>query len=113
MFPTRYQSHVLRATRRRRASLHRPIVRAFREPVPVRLAGDTSTLRSMALVNRPSPREPHTANYSAAIARAVEWLGDRYLLAKPIKAVADRAAGVSHIAAASEPNSQRPAARRM
>ena len=26
------------------------------------------------------------ANYSSAIARAVEWLGDRYLLAKPIKA---------------------------
>jgi hypothetical protein len=24
------------------------------------------------------------ANYSSAIARAVEWLGDRYLLAKPI-----------------------------
>jgi hypothetical protein len=27
-----------------------------------------------------------TANYSSAIARAVEWLGDRYLLAKPINA---------------------------
>jgi len=26
-----------------------------------------------------------TTNYSSAIARAVEWLGDRYLLAKPIK----------------------------
>jgi hypothetical protein len=24
------------------------------------------------------------ANYKSAIARAVEWLGDRYLLAKPI-----------------------------
>jgi len=24
------------------------------------------------------------ANYSSAMARAVEWLGDRYLLAKPI-----------------------------
>ncbi len=24
------------------------------------------------------------ANYGSAIARAVEWLGDRYLLAKPI-----------------------------
>lgn len=24
------------------------------------------------------------SNYSSAIARAVEWLGDRYLLAKPI-----------------------------
>jgi hypothetical protein len=35
-------------------------------------------------------RLDHTAqslpvsNYSSAIARAVEWLGDRYLLAKPI-----------------------------
>jgi len=26
------------------------------------------------------------SNYSSAIARAVEWLGDRYLLAKPINA---------------------------
>ena len=26
------------------------------------------------------------ANYSPAIARAVDWLGDRYLLAKPINA---------------------------
>jgi hypothetical protein len=32
------------------------------------------------------------SNYSAAIARAVEWLGDRYLLAKPIKAAPGRAA---------------------
>jgi hypothetical protein len=24
------------------------------------------------------------SNYSPAIARAVEWLGDRYLLAKPV-----------------------------
>jgi hypothetical protein len=24
------------------------------------------------------------ANYASALARAVEWLGDRYLLAKPI-----------------------------
>ena len=36
-------------------------------------------------------RFPHVlslsvANYRPAIARAVEWLGDRYLLAKPIKA---------------------------
>jgi len=35
-------------------------------------------------------KQGHTAqslpasNYSAAVARAVEWLGDRYLLAKPI-----------------------------
>jgi hypothetical protein len=26
------------------------------------------------------------SNYDRAIARAVEWLGDRYLLAKPINA---------------------------
>jgi hypothetical protein len=30
------------------------------------------------------------ANYSSAIARAVEWLGDRYLLAKPINAAPSR-----------------------
>jgi hypothetical protein len=30
------------------------------------------------------------ANYSSAIARAVEWLGDRYLLAKPINAAPNR-----------------------
>jgi len=30
------------------------------------------------------------ANYSPAIARAVEWLGDRYLLAKPINLTASR-----------------------
>jgi hypothetical protein len=28
------------------------------------------------------------ANYRSAIARAVEWLGDRYLLAKPINSAA-------------------------
>jgi hypothetical protein len=26
------------------------------------------------------------ANYGSAIARAVEWLGDRYLLARPVNA---------------------------
>jgi hypothetical protein len=31
-----------------------------------------------------------TANYSSAIARGVEWMGDRYLLAKPINAAASR-----------------------
>jgi hypothetical protein len=30
------------------------------------------------------------ANYSPAIATAVEWLGDRYLLAKPINAAPSR-----------------------
>jgi hypothetical protein len=34
---------------------------------------------------RPRPPEPlPVANYGSALARAVEWLGDRYLLAKPI-----------------------------
>ena len=37
------------------------------------------------------------ANYGPAIARAVEWLGDRYLLARPINAAADRHAGNSGI----------------
>jgi hypothetical protein len=32
------------------------------------------------------------ANYSSAIARALEWLGDRYLLAKPVNAARSRAA---------------------
>jgi hypothetical protein len=30
------------------------------------------------------------ANYSASIARAVEWLGDRYLLARPVNAARSR-----------------------
>jgi hypothetical protein len=29
-------------------------------------------------------QSPPLSNYDRAIARAVEWLGDRYLLAKPI-----------------------------
>jgi hypothetical protein len=35
------------------------------------------------------------ANYSSAIARAVEWLGDRYLLAKPINAAPGRVTNAS------------------
>jgi hypothetical protein len=35
---------------------------------------------------KPSLKASFAANYSPAIARAVEWLGDRYLLAKPINA---------------------------
>jgi hypothetical protein len=30
------------------------------------------------------------ANYSVSIARAVEWLGDRYLLARPMNASQSR-----------------------
>jgi hypothetical protein len=33
---------------------------------------------------KPSVRSLPVANYNSDIARAVEWLGDRYLLAKPI-----------------------------
>ena len=28
--------------------------------------------------------QPHVVDYSAARAKAIEWLGDRYLLAKPV-----------------------------
>ena len=38
-------------------------------------------------------RTPHSlpvANYSPAIARALAWLGDRYLLASPINASSKR-----------------------
>jgi hypothetical protein len=40
------------------------------------------------MANKPNdrPESLPVANYSPAIARAVEWLGDRYLLAKPIHA---------------------------
>jgi hypothetical protein len=37
--------------------------------------------------NRNHPLQPlPVANYGSAIARAIEWLGNRYLLAKPINA---------------------------
>ena len=32
----------------------------------------------------PTLQSPSPGNYSSAVARAVEWLGDRYLLARPI-----------------------------
>jgi hypothetical protein len=35
-----------------------------------------------------SSRPLHTHDYHSAIAKALEWLGDRYLLAKPIKSIA-------------------------
>ncbi len=34
-------------------------------------------------LHRTVPSLP-VSNYSSAVARAVEWLGDRYLLAKPV-----------------------------
>jgi hypothetical protein len=40
--------------------------------------------------NKPIDRSQSlpVANYSSAIAEALKWLGDRYLLARPINAVA-------------------------
>jgi hypothetical protein len=32
-----------------------------------------------------TPQQSSVCDYSASVAKAVEWLGDRYLLAKPIK----------------------------
>jgi hypothetical protein len=46
----------------------------------------------MADESNPKVEPLPTANYSSAIAKAVEWLGDRYLLAKPINAAPNRAA---------------------
>jgi hypothetical protein len=42
----------------------------------------------MTRPQKQSLNPPLAANYNSAIARAVEWLGDRYLLAKPINAAA-------------------------
>ena len=36
--------------------------------------------------NRHQRQSPPIANYSSALARAIEWLGNGYLLAKPINA---------------------------
>jgi hypothetical protein len=43
--------------------------------------------------NSPLQSLPVT-NYSSAIARAVEWLGDRYLLATPLNAAHSRVAEI-------------------
>jgi hypothetical protein len=40
-----------------------------------------------------TPQSPPVSSYDRALARAVEWLGDRYLLAKPINAAAAAHAG--------------------
>jgi hypothetical protein len=46
------------------------------------------------------------ANYSSAIAKAVEWLGDRYLLAKPINsALKSEAQAESRLTAPRRPRS--------
>lgn len=36
--------------------------------------------------NQTDPSSPWLVDYSAARAQAIRWLGDRYLLAKPINA---------------------------
>ena len=41
----------------------------------------------------PPPKSLPVANYRSAIARSVAWLGDRYLLAKPIHSGHARIAG--------------------
>lgn len=38
----------------------------------------------MQQTSKVGPAQPHIVDYSAARAKAIEWLGDRYLLAKPI-----------------------------
>ena len=48
------------------------------------------------------------SNYGSAIARALEWLGDRYLLAKPINAgmrPRESAAEPGHASAETAPSS--------
>jgi hypothetical protein len=52
------------------------------------------SLRSIKMADRQnhSLKPLPMANYSSAIARALEWLGDRYLLAKPVKAAPSRVA---------------------
>ena len=63
-------------------------------------------LRSIKMADRQnhSLKPLPMANYSSAIARAVEWLGDRYLLAKPIKFGSNRA---TPVVAPSSPSLQR------
>jgi len=43
-----------------------------------------------------TPQSLPVANYSPAIARAVAWLGDRYLLASPINASSKQASTAGH-----------------
>ena len=37
-----------------------------------------------------TPQQSSVYDYSASVAKAVEWLGDRYLLAKPVNAAPSR-----------------------
>ena len=47
------------------------------------------------------------ANYSPAIAKAVDWLGDRYLLARPINAPRSRRPAVVPASVGPQPLSER------
>jgi hypothetical protein len=49
------------------------------------------------------------ANYGDAVARAVEWLGDRYLLAKPINVGPARRATLAVVSSAAHLQSKSPA----
>jgi hypothetical protein len=55
---------------------------ACTEQAPVGKETQMSTRQGQVSLSLP------VENYSSAIAKAVEWLGDRYLLAKPINSVA-------------------------
>lgn len=46
----------------------------------------------MRYIHRPAPH-PLLSDYSEAVARAIAWLGDRYLLARPINASGARGYG--------------------
>jgi hypothetical protein len=49
---------------------------------PARIFGRSMTMAT----SQPISHQPlQEANYSESIAKAIEWLGDRYLLAQPIK----------------------------
>jgi hypothetical protein len=55
----------------------------------------------------PPLRSLPVANYNSAIARAVEWLGDRYLLARPVHASRSRSTdGRSLLNGLSQPKSE-------
>jgi hypothetical protein len=55
-------------------------------------------MMTMARFRTDTPRSLPVANYSPAIARALDWLGDRYLLAQPINAPRIRRAPVARAA---------------
>lgn len=49
-----------------------------------------------------APQSLPVTNYSFAIARALQWLGDRYLLARPVNALRSRSAGGALFSARSQ-----------